>query len=553
MNQLGVTTANPFSGSSIIDSRSNFVGNVADLGGKASNLLWMSRNGFNVPPFFVLTAQWITNWCGSLISPLTEQLDINLPQSERAKLLEQIRDRIQAFSFSSSDLNELRTHLTYLQTSPGDMVAVRSSVSDEDSADASFAGQMDSFLFCKTQDDITSAIKQCVASSYSDRAIMYRIENQLSLSDIKGAVIIQSMINADTAGVLFTANPSTGNRKEMVVSACFGVGEGVVSGECDADEFKLDRDGNILKSTIATKTQQVIFNGTLGAGTQLSDVPHSQQTLPCLTENQLVDLAKTGRTIATLKGHPQDIEFAVSAGTLFLLQTRDITALPPFRSNDNRIVWDNSNIEESYAGITTPLTFSFARNAYRIAYESTARALNVSEAKLRLYEPRLSNLLGHIKGRVFYNINNWYFGITMLPSFSRNKADMERMMGLQDPVDFVENSKMSRMEMLMKLPGMIALLARFTSKFRRIESLTDAFIRRFDTLFAKIDRHRFHELELSELVDLTDYLETAFLRHWETPIINDFFVMMTNGKMHRLVKALDPDLEPMINHLLAGE
>jgi len=237
------------------------------------------------------------------------------------------------------------------------------------------------------------------------------------------------------------------------------------------------------------------------------------------------------------------------------LQARPITALPaPPNTDGPVVVWDNSNIQESYCGVTTPLTFSFASRAYETVYRQSAAALNVPRALVAAHARQLRNLLGLIRGRIYYNINNWYLGLTLLPSFDRNKADMERMMGLSDPVDFVTDDKLSLGQKLRRLPAMTRLAARLNRLIRKLPASVPRFLANFEAVYRSLDRSRFTQATFSELMAVLDRLDAEVLRRWETPLINDMAVMMSNGKVARLLaKTGLEDHAALHNNLLSGE
>lgn len=394
-----------------------------------------------------------------------------------------------------------------------------------------------------------------MASMFSYHAIKYRVNQNLPLKNIKGAAIVQKMIDSQIAGVMFTAHPTTGCRNSILVSSTYGQGEGLVSGHCNADEFTIDYSTNEIESVIAKKDVKLVFDTGKGYGTREKEVASNIQEIPSLSQDLIIKIKELGVVISAQKGSPQDIEWCVLEGEIYLLQTRPITHLPaPSSPKGHHIVWDNSNIQESYCGVTTPLTFSFANRAYKSVYTQTLRILGTDESIIRSKEKALSNMLGLVKGRVYYNINNWYEGLNLLPSFQTNKEDMEKMMGLQDPVDFVTDSKLTFIEKLKKLPSMILLLISFLRNFSRIDNLVQDFLDHFKNEYNKIDRPNLHRLEVSQLLDLASDLSLNLLGKWHTPIINDFFVMMMNGKVGRHLKKAgfeNPDL--IQNNLMSGE
>ena len=267
------------------------------------------------------------------------------------------------------------------------------------------------------------------------------------------------------------------------------------------------------------------------------------------------ELTKICREIASHYGYAQDIEWSIRKNKIYILQTRPVTSLPdPATAKGTKIVWDNSNIQESYNGVTTPLTFSFANRAYRDVYTQTMKVLKVTDKQIKDHEYVLANLLGLVKGRVYYNINNWYRGLLLAPSFKTNKADMERMMGLSDPVDFVKDTESSLLEKLIKMPRMLLILFSMLNSFYNIRTLAEGFFAMFNKYYKKVDRKTLHELEVPELIELSMELHQGIFPSWSPPIINDFYVMMMNGKVARRLSKLG--LENPIalqKNLMAGE
>ncbi|SMF74105.1 phosphoenolpyruvate synthase [Pseudobacteriovorax antillogorgiicola] len=524
-------------------------------GGKGFHLSWLVRNGFRVPPFIILGSSLFdellrSNHCQNQFDEMLEK--INESQSDSA-MLSDIRRLIEGLQWSVDSEHLLLAKLSLIGFEDGAPYAVRSSISDEDSAEASFAGQMDSFLFQKSLSAIKQSYLKTMASMFSDHAIAYRKQHQRPIHTIKGAAIVQTMIDSERSGVMFTAHPITGSRRTLLITSVFGQGEGLVSGICNADEFSIDQDGTERERKIANK--DIMLVAAPDMGTQEQAVHTELQDLPSLSREQIQELRELGLSISGLKRSPQDIEFAIADSKVFILQTRPITHLPPPQKPlGHEIVWDNSNIQESYCGVTTPLTFSHANRAYKSVYTQTLRILGTPESVIQEKDKGLSNMLGLIHGRVYYNINHWYEGLSLLPSFKTNKADMEKMMGLQDPVDFVEDAELSLWEKIKKLPQMILLLMSFLRNFARIDHLVADFLSHFHEQYKSIDRPNLHRLEVSELFKLVQQLTKNLLEQWHTPIINDFFVMMTNGKVHRHLKKAGFDNPDLIqNNLMSGE
>ena len=262
---------------------------------------------------------------------------------------------------------------------------VRSSAMDEDGRQHSFAGQLDSFLFVSAQ-ELGKKIADVWRSAFSVRVITYRREHGLSLAPRAPAVLVQRMVRADTAGVAFGADPATGEKEVAVVCAVSGVGAGLVSGDSDGETYHVRRES------------------------APNAINHSRGSNELLTSEQVRAIAELAWSVERILGCPQDIEWAFAGAQLYLLQARPITTLRAKSDAGGELcLWDNSNIAESYNGVTTPLTFSFARRAYEEVYRQFCRLLRVPESKIAQNDNVFRNMLGLIRGRVL-RLLNWYRG-----------------------------------------------------------------------------------------------------------------------------------------------
>ncbi|UQZ81069.1 Phosphoenolpyruvate synthase [Paenibacillus konkukensis] len=210
--------------------------------------------------------------------------------------------------------------------------AVRSSATAEDLPHASFAGQQDTYLNIIGLDAILQHIRKCWASLYTDRAVIYRMQNGFDHSQAYVSVIVQRMVFPQASGILFTADPMTGNRKLLTIDAGFGLGEALVSGLVSADVYKV-QDETIVDKRIAAKTLAIY--GREEGGTATKQIDPDRQKTPALTERQIVQLAHIGRQIEAYFGQPQDIEWCLDQDAFYILQSRPITTLYPIpEAND---------------------------------------------------------------------------------------------------------------------------------------------------------------------------------------------------------------------------
>lgn len=497
------------------------------IGHKARGLFRLQAAGMRVPDFLVLPAETF------------DALLLAAPDAARQ------RQCLQEFQLPATDQQAIRQVLTGWGF-PAQPVVVRSSVADEDGAGASFAGLMDSFLNLTSEAAVWTAVGRCAASAYSERALAYRQQKQLPLA-AQPAVIIQRQLAAEVSGVVFSTFPEY--PQEMAVHAVWGFGEGLVGGQLEPDEFYLDkRTGAACHTKLAAKETQFQC-ATSTDGLQQTSVPADSQHAACLTETQLAALFAAATQLEQQFGQPQDLEFVVAAGQPWLVQARPITQPIP-----EVVVYDNSNIQESYCGVTTPLTFSFAQRAYATVYRQTMHVLGLPPARIQAHESTVTQLLGLVKGRIYYNINNWYRGLQLLPSFRQNKADMERMMGLEEPVDFVVSQRKTLGATLRLLPGLGLNLLRLLRAFGQLKTRVPAFHAHFRAHYQRCYALPLATLNGAELRQQKDLLDAQLLQNWTTPIINDFFVMTTNGRVNRgLQRAGITEPDEFLSRYLSGD
>lgn len=255
-------------------------------GGKGASLASMTHNGLPVPPGFVITSAAFTDVVdGEALLRHIQNQDLDAAR----KVVSETRP-------PRDLIKELYDRL------PAGSVAVRSSACAEDGDDASYAGQQETYLFVDNFEDVMARIVDCWLSFFSERALFYR-QHKGSLDDIHMAVVVQRMVDATKAGVMFTVDPVTGRRDRLVVEAAHGVGEHVVSGEVTPDYYSLDKRGAIKKARIVDGQDQV------------------------MSEDELAQLVKLGLHLAELNGSPQDIEWAFDDTGLYMLQSRPVTTV----------------------------------------------------------------------------------------------------------------------------------------------------------------------------------------------------------------------------------
>lgn len=517
------------------------------VGGKAYNLAKLEKCKVITPDWFCITSDYfqIIIDKNARLRELIEMYTNLTTLDTLAQLIKDIHFEIDQCDIDIIDAVEQRLK-------EGMHYAVRSSAADEDGAHFSFAGQLESFLYVQGKDKIAQAIKDCFKSNFSTTALTYRFKNNIHHTTPKMAVIIQEMIDPEKSGVMFTANPINGHRDQMLISANFGQGEGVVSGECNTDEYTIDDNGKITHE-IREKDFKIIADYDLKTTKKIA-VSGEEVNAHVLTDEEIKKLQKLALSILSLKKSPQDIEFCFREGQIYIVQTRDITSLPKDKRADFLNVFDNSNIQESFNGVTTPLTFSYASKMYYKVYHQLLGLSGLSEDELKKHEKRHKNMIALIEGRVFYNIQSWYKGLLLLPSFNQSKEDMEKMMGITDPVDFIEDKELTFSQKLAMLPNMFRCFGSLLWYFSKIDKVVADFMSDFYKVYNNIDFANLNRMNLVQLYELTEELDKKITDKWHAPLINDFYVMMMNGKMYRWMTKLEvnnPDIT--LGNLLSGE
>jgi phosphohistidine swiveling domain-containing protein len=497
------------------------------IGGKATNLYRLKEMGIPVP-----------NWVVIPQNTLLEQLPDELIASEDA---EKITAFIATLSVDETTLANLLAELTDIDENT--FFAVRSSAIDEDGSDFSFAGQYETFLYVR-RNEIAEKVNLIWQSAFSARVLTYRKENGLAQQAGIG-VIIQKMIDPDTAGVAFGIDPTNGDTDTRIISAVYGLGEGLVSGELDADTFRVK--GKNIETTLANKTHH--FSQGENGGTVILDVEEKLQNEATLSDSQLFELSALLERLQEKLGKPQDIEFAYVGEKLYLLQTRPVTAAGNV-SQGEYILWDNSNIIESYPGITTPLTFSFIIKVYEAVYKQFVGIMGVSDQEIEKHSEVFANTLGFVRGRTYYNLLAWYKMLAMLPGYSINAEYMENMMGVKERFELGDEFKMTKGKAKRRIA---AMLFKMIWMQWRLPAKRRWFLKELEGTIAHYKSVDLSTKNAKELIELYTVFEQTLLKKWRAPLINDFFAMIWFGVLQKLTKKYEISENPNIhNDLLCG-
>jgi rifampicin phosphotransferase len=336
---------------------------VEHTGGKGASLAALTQAGFTVPDGVVVTAAayraFVAAWPEFVprvaALPVTDAAALRLACSS-------LRVEFEQRAFPAAIEEALRAGLAQLAASG--TVSVRSSATLEDSARAAFAGQHDSFLGIAGLASVLEHVRRCWASLWEDRAVRYRYENGFNLLAADMAVVVQRMVAARVAGVAFSINPITGATKEVLITAAYGLGETVVSGEGEVDQFTVAKaDSRVLTRHIGCKAEEIL---QLETGTVRRAVEPERRDLPSLSDAQIAEIASLSQAAERHYAFPQDIEWAIDDGRLHLLQSRPITEFPE--------VWTRRESAERFPRPLTPLTWDFTSAGF---HESLAFSLDL--------------------------------------------------------------------------------------------------------------------------------------------------------------------------------
>jgi pyruvate,water dikinase len=305
---------------------------LEQVGGKGASLARLAAAGLPIPPGFHITTEAYRrfveeNRIGERIHSSAEQAEVNDPAT-----LDRVSAHIQshfAHGEIPGDIAEM-IRRWYGELGADVPVAVRSSATAEDLPELSFAGQLETYLNMRGGDAVLDAVKRCWASLWTGRAIGYRARQGIHAEDVSMAVVVQQLVSAEVAGVLFTVNPVTGARDELMINAAWGLGEAIVSGRVTPDTIIINKQtGAIRSQEIASKDVMTVRTQD---GTREEPVPDAKRKRAALAPEEAAELARLGVEIERLYGQPMDIEWAMRDGRIFIVQARPVTALPESRA-----------------------------------------------------------------------------------------------------------------------------------------------------------------------------------------------------------------------------
>ena len=375
---------------------------IGRVGGKAANLGELMNKGFPVPGGFVVTTNAYAlfaehNDLKALIAKELESVDYGDMRSIEEHATH-IRDAVLSSRFPANLAAEIKERYGGMGDLP---VAVRSSATAEDLTSASFAGQLETYLNVKGSRGVIEAVKKCYASLWSGRALSYGKESGFTPGDAVMAVLVQHMIPAQSAGVMFTVSPLSTDGSEFLIESTFGLGEALVSGRATPDKYVLGRNGDgsfkILAEEIGEK-KTVARGGKLGV--EYVELDDEQGSKPSITDKQALKLADIGQKIQVVMGTPQDVEWAIGAeDEVYVLQSRPITTIRTEDEDD--IVWTRGYSDDYWNDPVTPLYFE-------LLGDHLTQYVNVELNEIMGYKsldsPKTRQLLKLHKAHAYFNL-----------------------------------------------------------------------------------------------------------------------------------------------------
>jgi phosphohistidine swiveling domain-containing protein len=385
------------------------------VGGKGASLARLAAKGLPVPPGFHVTTEAYRRFVseGGLHERTIEAASSVI--LDRPDTLEAAARRIRELFAEQAIPIDIADAIrrAYAERS-GPPVAARSSATAEDLPGMSFAGQQETYLNLRGDEALLDAVKRCWASLWTARAIDYRARRRIDHAAVSLAVVVQELVPADAAGVLFTAHPVTGARDHAHINAAWGLGEAIVSGLVTPDTLVVSKaTGEVKERHISEKTVMTVRTE---GGTREEPVPAEKVSAAVLSAEEAGELARLGVRIEELYGQPVDIEWARSEGRLFILQARPITALETWNDSlDGDYLWTSANLGEAIPDVMTPCTWS-------VVQRFMADAMAAAElAGHRLY--------GNIGGRFYMNLSVMATAAAALGMKSRFTAATEQVFG----------------------------------------------------------------------------------------------------------------------------
>ena len=476
-------------------------------GGKGANLSLLTQRGFPVPCGFIVTASVYREFITGADEFLRRVAALPFHDAGALRTAgEALQKELSRLPLPQSAAAEIGEQLG--QFPEGTAFSVRSSSTMEDLAGAAFAGQHETFLNVTGVADVLARVRGCYVSLWADRAIAYRHQQGFDHAQAAMAVVVQQMIPSESAGVGFSINPVSGQLGEMVINANFGLGESVVSGEGEVDQWILGKATRAVRSAnIGSKSRQVVG---AASGTREVHVAAADASKPSLSDAQLADLAELLVRVEASYAFPQDIEWAFADGTLWLLQSRPVTTIPPR--------WTRDESAERFPNVITPLTWDFVESGFH-------RSLNHS-----------FGLLGfpHFSGKWFSIFGHYVYG-------NQNAVEL-----------YARRAPFA----VRSLDELRAILPQLRQQFGWVQELPVAWMRDLDHYLVTLGRFHAEPLEGRPPLEIWRHV-LAVNEHGAQYFLPNIAISIAHGMIYRILHGLlklaigPADADVLFDHLMA--
>jgi phosphoenolpyruvate synthase/pyruvate phosphate dikinase len=523
------------------------------MGGKARNLYLMETQNIKIPAWFCVSIDLYDKYY-SLIEERVNTLVSEIKNNE-TNAINEVSEKVM-FLFKSIELDKSDSELILESIDENKFYAVRSSALGEDGSNNSFAGQLSSYLYIKKEDIIKKVI-ECWASAYTDRIIQYNKINNISHSNLKVAVIVQEMVHSKKSGVMFSVNPMMSDdfTNEAIITAGYGVGEGIVADLVETDTYTYNRIKKNITHTDYSKKEKMIVMGKDG-GTVEQKVPSSLQNRSVLNHQEISTLVGQGTILYRFFGHEVDIEWAIDENDkLFFTQVRPITTLG---NSLNKPIFflDNSNVVESFPGVNTPWTLSIIRDVYTEVFTNAVKRLGISQRKIQTHKISLNHLIGSHRGHVFYNLTHWYDMMRLVPYTEGYIKIWEEMLGVEkNELSHVKNSILTKI--LVYPFTFLWILCHFLYSFFTLDFFLNRLDKKLNNIFNKFWQEeksgQFYKYEAHQYIQKIESFKLSVFKNWDLTLINDIYAFVfTSLTKWLLKKSKVENVDNFFNDLMFG-
>lgn len=466
------------------------------LGSKFENLVKLKENGFNIAKFDIIRFEDVVKDTSKILQII--QFNKDKTNKELSDILKKyVEEKI------SKDF-EINLKC--------EKYAVRSSSNIEDGKNDSFAGQFDTYLNV-SKDELNKKIIECFKSLYNENVLEYIGKKNIDVKDIKMNVIIQEMVQSEYSGIIFTANPQ-GILNESVIVVGKGLGENIVSDKINTASYYYNLNEKLY-----------YFEGK-------NDY---------LRKEIIENLIKLSQKITNILGKYLDIEFGIVNDLIYIMQARNITTI----KDESPLILDNSNIVESYPGISLPLTISFVNSIYTGVFEGVSKRILKNEKELEKHKKTFKNMVGSVNGRLYYKISNWYTIIKFLPFNKKIIPIWQEMLGVKNKAYDSEKVKLTSFRRFMTYCNSFYELL---NTQKNMKKLNERFIEVNREFYEKFN----NSLNEKEVLNLYKEVKNKLLSCWDITLLNDTYTFIYTGLLKSRLKKKYKNYEEKANTYISG-